>query len=72
MDAAETELQKTVKNIEKTDERRASQVEYRDRQIVALLAKGKSWVRLQEITGLSPRGIQLAVKRANETTPSRD
>lgn len=59
-----TELQKTVKRLADSDERRASLVQYRDRQIVEALAAGATWVDVQKATGLSPRGLQLAIKRA--------
>jgi hypothetical protein len=59
-----TELQRTAKRLADADERRASLVEYRDRQIVDALADGAKWTEIQDVTGLSPRGVQLAVKRA--------
>lgn len=59
-----TELGRTVRRLRDADERRALLVEYRDRQIVEALAGGATWVELQRATGLSPRGLQLAIKRA--------
>lgn len=59
-----TELRKTTKRLADVDERRESLVEYRDRQIIDALAGGATWVAVQDATGLSPRGLQLAIKRA--------
>ncbi|KEP75878.1 hypothetical protein HR12_21030 [Microbacterium sp. SUBG005] len=58
------ELRRTVERLTAADERRANLVEYRDRQIVEALDGGATWKHLQTITGLSPRGLALAVKRA--------
>jgi hypothetical protein len=53
----------TVAKLAGVNERRASLIEYRDRQIVEALAGGATWVEVQKITGLSPRGLALAIKR---------
>jgi len=59
-----TELRRTVERLTEADERRANLVEYRDRQIVEALDGGATWKQVQDVTGLSPRGLALAVKRA--------
>lgn len=58
------ELKATSDKLAAVDERRANLIEYRDRQITQALADGATWVTVQKITGLSPRGLQLAIKRA--------
>lgn len=55
---------RTVDRLSALDERRASLVQYRDRQIVEALAGGATWAQVQQVTGLSPRGVQLAIARA--------
>lgn len=58
------ELRRTVERLTALDERRAGLVEYRDRQIVEALAAGTTWATLQDVTRLSSRGLQLAIRRA--------
>jgi hypothetical protein len=58
------ELRRTVERLSALDARRASLGEYRDRQIVESLAAGATWAQVQEVTGLSPRGVQMAIRRA--------
>lgn len=60
-----TELTSTARRLAEADARRANLVEYRDRQIVEVLASGATWAEVQAATGLSPRGVQLAIKRAH-------
>lgn len=57
------ELSLTVAKLAAVNEHRASLIQYRDRQIVAALRGGAKWVEIQDVTGLSPRGVALAVKR---------
>lgn len=59
----ESELTLTVGKIDAARKLDASRVQYRDRQIREALAQGATWKQLQEITGLSPRGLALAIKR---------
>ncbi|GAB3125885.1 hypothetical protein [Glaciibacter psychrotolerans] len=59
----ENELRLTVKKIADLDALRVTRVQYRDRQIRAGLAAGFTWKQLQDITGLTPRAIALAIKR---------
>lgn len=57
------ELAKTVEKLANVNERRDNLIQYRDRQIVAALAAGATWVQVQELAGLSSRGLLLAVNR---------
>lgn len=56
-------LKTTVAKLSAVETRRASLIEERDRQIVDALAQGSTWVELQRITELSPRGLKLAIDR---------
>lgn len=58
------ELESTVQKLATVDDRRANLVEYRDRQILAARAAGATWASLQQLTGLSTRGLQIAIRRA--------
>lgn len=58
------ELRRTVERLSALDERRASLVQYRDRQIVEALEGGATWAQVREVTGLSLRGVQMAIRRA--------
>lgn len=58
------ELRRTVEKLASVDERRAGLVEYRDRQILAARAAGATWASMQQLTGLSTRGLQIAIRRA--------
>jgi site-specific recombinase XerC len=60
------ELTKTISKLETLDTHRKQLIQYRDRQIREALAGGTTWVRLQELTGLSVRGLQLATKRGTD------
>ena len=60
------ELRRTVEKLAELNELRASRIQYRDRQILAAANSGATWARLQEITGLSPRGLALALARARK------
>ncbi|WP_156027413.1 hypothetical protein [Mycetocola saprophilus] len=55
------ELAQTVAKLETVNERRASLVAYRNRQIVEALDNGSTWVEMQRLTGLSVRGLKIAV-----------
>lgn len=57
------ELAETIQKLALTDERRSNLTEYRDRQMADAKAAGVTWAKLQEVTGLSLRGAQLAVER---------
>lgn len=58
------ELRATVEKLAAVNERRDNLIAYRDRQIKAAIAAGSTWAQLQEVTGLSPRGLAMAIKRA--------
>ena len=58
------ELRRTVERLAALDERRASLVEYRDRQIVEALESGATWAQVREVTGLSLRGVQMSIQRS--------
>lgn len=45
------------------DKQRAKQLAYRDKLIVAALAAGHTWAKVQTKLGLSPRALALAIKR---------
>lgn len=64
MEEAIAELRLTVQKLAAVNLRRENLIQYRDRQIVAALEAGATWVDLQELTGLSVRGLALAIKRA--------
>jgi ribosomal protein S18 len=58
------ELRRTVEKLAEVNALRASRIAYRDRQILEAIAGGATWVQVQQVTGLSPRGLALAIKRA--------
>lgn len=62
-----TELQRTLDKLTAAEDHRASLIEYRDRQLTELRASGATWQQLQDFTGLSPRGLKLALDRARAT-----
>ncbi|MGN7977419.1 hypothetical protein ACTJJ4_07575 [Microbacterium sp. 22195] len=65
MDEGLAELRATVAKLTAVEERRANLIEYRDRQLLELAdAKAATWVQMQAVAGLSPRGLQLALERA--------
>ena len=66
MDNELIELCRTVEKLAELNALRASRIEYRDRQIMEALAAGATWAQLQQATGLSPRGLALAIKRAGK------
>lgn len=57
------ELAKTIQKLALTDERRRNLTEYRNRQMAAAKEAGVTWAKLQDVTGMSLRGAQLAVDR---------
>lgn len=64
MTSALDELARTAEKLADLNALRASRIQYRDRQILAALAAGATWAQLQQVTGLSPRGLAMAIKRA--------
>ncbi len=59
-----SELQKAVDELRRATQERERLMTYRDAQIRIALAKGVTWLKVQEITGLGPHGVAMAVKRA--------
>lgn len=57
-------LRESVRLLSENDQLREQLVEDRDRRILEALAAGATWVTVQQAAGLSPRGLQLAIKRA--------
>lgn len=64
------ELTKTVAKLRNLDERRAGLIRYRDEQMLAAKNAGASWATLQALTGLSMRGVQISLRRAQGLTKS--
>ena len=61
-----TAIQDLKANAEKltiVTERRANLIQYRSRIIVAALSEGCTWGEVRDVTGLSLRGVQLAIAR---------
>lgn len=58
-----TELRATVDKLAAVNERRANLIQYRDRQIAETIAAGATWAQVQQVTGLSPRGLAMALRR---------
>lgn len=60
-----SELKATIEKLAAVEARRASLIEYRDRQLLAIAdSKTLTWVQMQQLAGLSPRGLKLALDRA--------
>ena len=51
--------------VDRADEQRAQRIARRDAAIADAFAAGATWAQVQEATGLSPRGVQLAIRRHN-------
>jgi hypothetical protein len=49
--------------VTRADKVRAQRIAARDALIVAALEAGATWAQVQEATGLTPRGVQLAIRR---------
>jgi hypothetical protein len=63
MEDSASALQKAVEDLRRATEEREKLMRYRDEQIRRALADGVTWVRVQDITGLGPHGVAMAVKR---------
>ncbi|GGF15363.1 hypothetical protein GCM10011399_06470 [Subtercola lobariae] len=57
------ELAKVVGELLSITEQRDSLMRHRDELIRAALDSGATWVQVQSVTGLSPRGLSLAINR---------
>lgn len=62
---AEDDLAAAQTKLESLEERTREQRRYRNHALRAALAAGVTWKRAGEVTGLSPRGIQISVKDAD-------
>lgn len=62
---AEDDLAAAQAKLEALEARTRDQRAYRNHMLRAALASGVTWKRAGEITGLSPRGIQISVKDSN-------
>lgn len=60
------ELEAASEKLRLLDERRAGQLAYRDSLIVKALAEGNTWTSVQKCAHITPRGIAMAVKRAEK------
>jgi hypothetical protein len=58
-----TRLRAASNAVERADEQRAKRIATRDAAIVAAFEAGATWAEVLEATGLSLRGVQLAVRR---------
>jgi len=63
MDAVETEIFEGFAALRRLEARVKAQREYTDDALRRALATGHTWARVQELSGLSVRGVQLATKR---------
>lgn len=59
---SEDDLAAAQAKLEALEERTREQRRYRNHALRTALASGMTWKRAGEITGLSPRGIQISVK----------
>lgn len=57
------ELQATLTKLATVNQRRANLIEYRNRQLREAIEAGHTWTEIQRMTGLSRRGLALALKR---------
>lgn len=57
------DLQAVTAKLRAHDERRVNLLHSRDALVRQALAAGATWATVQAITGLTPRGVSLAVKR---------
>ncbi|RFA16380.1 hypothetical protein B7R22_02515 [Subtercola boreus] len=60
------ELEEAVASLRVVTEERERLIRRRDELIRAALKGGATWVQIQGVTGLSPRGLSLAIKRLPE------
>lgn len=57
------ELEKAVAELRSATSERDRLIGQRDELIRSALDRGATWVQVQEVTGLSPRGLSLAINR---------
>lgn len=58
-----SDLSEAQADLRAIDKRRVELLAIRDGLIVQALGAGATWAKVQETTGLGPRGVALAVKR---------
>lgn len=63
MSASLEDLKMNAAKIAKNAEERERLTQYRDRIIHELRANGVTWRELQEVSGLSPRGLKIVLDR---------
>jgi transcriptional regulator with GAF, ATPase, and Fis domain len=63
MDKIMQKLETAQTALRDIDEQRANQLAHRDELIVAALAEGHTWAKVQTNLGLSPRALALAIER---------
>lgn len=59
-------LAEIIRELAATDARRAELVAARDARMASAKADGVTWLRLQQVSGLSLRGAQLSVDRGRK------
>lgn len=64
-----TQLRSTAERLSTLDTQRSAVIQERDRQIIAAVAAGYTWVEIQRATGLSSRGLKLAIDRHRRAEP---
>lgn len=60
--SAEDDLAAAQAKLEELEQRTRAQRQYRNHALRQALSAGVTWKRAGEITGLSPRGIQISVR----------
>jgi hypothetical protein len=63
--AVEDDLAAAQAKLEELEQRTKQQRQYRNHVLRQALGSGVTWVRAGEITGLSPRGIQISLKSSD-------
>jgi transcriptional regulator with GAF, ATPase, and Fis domain len=63
MDKIMQKLETAQTALRNIDQERANQLAHRDALIVAALAEGHTWAKVQTNLGLSPRALALAIER---------
>jgi hypothetical protein len=64
-----TQLRSIAARLSTLDADRSSLISERDRQIINARAAGFTWGELQQATGLSSRGLKLAIDRHSRIEP---
>jgi ABC-type Fe3+-citrate transport system substrate-binding protein len=64
MDDALEALQAAAENLAAADAERVALMQNRDRLIRVAIEAGATWRKIQDATGLTPRGVSQAINRA--------